>query len=75
VKVTIDRVVLTNVSLRADEAEAFRGAVTAELMRLVEARGLPGASSAESRDAPLAKGETLADSVASSLYSALRKGG
>lgn len=74
-KVTIDRVVLTNVSLRADEAEAFRGAVTAELARLVEARGLPGAAEVSSRDVPLADGATLAGSVASSLYAALGKGG
>jgi hypothetical protein len=75
VKVTIDRVVLTNVSLRADEAEAFRGAVTAELARLVETRGLPGAETASSREVPLANGQSLAGSVASSLYAALRKGG
>jgi len=75
VKITIDRVVLTNVSLRADEAEAFRGAVTAELARLVEARGLPGAAADSSREVPLANGQSLAGSVASSLYSALREEG
>lgn len=74
-KVTIDRVVLTNVSLREDEAEAFRGAVTEELARLVEVYGLPGTSSASSRDVPLADGQNLAGSVAASLYTALGKGG
>jgi hypothetical protein len=75
VKVTIDRVVLTNVSLREQDAEAFRGAVTTELARLVEANGLPSATSAGSVQVPLRDGNDLAADVAAALYGALGEGG
>ena len=70
-KVTIDRVVLTNVSVRAQDAEAFRGAVTTELSRLIEKHGLPALSSASSVNVPLRSGNDLAADVAASLYTAL----
>jgi hypothetical protein len=75
VKVTIDRVVLTNISLREQDAEAFRGAVTTELARLVETNGLPAAASAGSVQVPLRDGNDLAADVAAALYGALGEGG
>jgi prophage antirepressor-like protein len=72
VKVTIDRVVLTNVSVREQDAEAFRGAVTTELSRLIEKHGLPALASASSVNVPLRSGNDLAADVAASLYTALR---
>jgi hypothetical protein len=74
-KVVIDRVVLTNVSVREEEAEAFRGAVTTELARLVEINGLPSVSSVASLNVPLRDGNDLAADVAAALYGALGEGG
>ncbi|HEX8615992.1 MAG TPA: hypothetical protein VF911_00285 [Thermoanaerobaculia bacterium] len=70
-KVTIDRIVLTNVSLREQDADEFRGAVTAELSRLIEQQGVPSAASTGSLHVPLRNGNDLAADVAASLYTAL----
>jgi hypothetical protein len=75
VKLTIDRVVLTNVSLREEDAEAFRGAVTTELARLVESNGVPSINSVASLNVPLRDGNDLAADVAAALYGALGEGG
>lgn len=74
-KITIDRVVLTNVSVREDEAERFRGAVTTELARLIESHGMPSISSAAAVTIPLRDGNDLAADVAAALYGALGEGG
>ncbi|HEY0140995.1 MAG TPA: hypothetical protein VGF48_08865 [Thermoanaerobaculia bacterium] len=74
-KLTIDRVVLTNVSLREEDAEAFRGAVTTELARLVESNGVPSINSVASLNVPLRDGNDLAADVAAALYGALGEGG
>lgn len=74
-KLTIDRVVLTNVSVREEDAEAFRGAVTTELARLVEMNGLPSITSVASLNVPLRDGNDLAADVAAALYGALGEGG
>jgi hypothetical protein len=69
--IVIDRVVLTNVSLAPRDAEAFRGAVAAELERLVVERGLPEGAGAAALVIPLAKSGPLATNVASAIYDAL----
>ncbi|HYC93809.1 MAG TPA: hypothetical protein VEO54_31690 [Thermoanaerobaculia bacterium] len=74
--ITIDRVVLTNVELSSRDAESFRGAVTAELERLVAERGLPSSSGAlDTVTAPLPKSGALAANVAAAIYDALGKAG
>lgn len=74
-KISIDRVVLTNVSVNEEDAERFRGAVTTELARLVETHGLPSVTSVASLNVPLRDGNDLAADVAAALYGALGEGG
>jgi hypothetical protein len=72
---TIDRVVLTNVTLSPQEVDAFRGDLATELERLVAERGLPGAASAGALSVPLAKSGALATNVATAIYDALEQAG
>jgi hypothetical protein len=74
--ITIDRIVMINASLRPEEADAFRGAVSAELARLLEDR-VPFASTATvgSIAVPLPPGRDLAMNVAAAIHDALGKAG
>lgn len=71
--ISIDRLVLTNVSLSPRDADAFRGELAAELERLVAERGLPEAAGADALVVPLQKAGALATNVASAIYDALGK--
>jgi hypothetical protein len=74
--ITIDRVVMSNAALRPQDADAFRGAVSAELARLVDAGGTPSdARSADSIAVPLTGSGDLAGDVAAAIYGALGKAG
>jgi len=59
--ITIDRVVIANASVSEREREAFRGAVTEELARMVESEGASPAA------------DSLAGNVAATIFDAMGK--